>query len=104
MNAPRSPDPAVSGDPTGGAERKRADGSTAAAVARLASDTGRMLRGRLSGLRLELDDGGIVLRGTAHSFYAKQLALHAIMAGTRLPVVRNEIEVVLSVTRTRRGS
>jgi hypothetical protein len=65
-----------------------------AAVARLASEAGERLRGRLSGLRLELHGGGVVIRGTARSFYAKQLALHAVMTGTHLPVVRNEIEVV----------
>ena len=65
----------------------------AAEIGRLAADTAEKLRGRLSGLRLELHDGGVVLRGTARSFYAKQLALHAVMAGTALPIVRNEIEV-----------
>lgn len=63
-------------------------------VARLAAQAAEKLRGRLSGLRLELHGGGIIIRGTARSFYAKQLALHAVMTGTHLPVVRNEIEVV----------
>jgi hypothetical protein len=66
----------------------------AAEIARLAAETAEKLRGRLSGLRLELHGGGVVLRGTARSFYAKQLAQHAVMNGTDLPVVRNEIEVV----------
>jgi hypothetical protein len=72
------------------------DGKAAevAAVERLASETERKLRGRLSGLRLELRGGGIVIRGTARSFYAKQLAQHAVMKGIDLPIVRNEIEVV----------
>jgi hypothetical protein len=65
----------------------------AAEIARLAAHTAEKLRGRLSGLRLELHAGGVVLRGTAQSFYAKQLAQHAVMAGTDLPIVRNEIEV-----------
>jgi hypothetical protein len=68
--------------------------SVAADVDRLIAETGEKLRGRLSGLRLELHHGGIVIRGTARSFYAKQLALHAVMTGTHLPIVRNEIEVV----------
>jgi hypothetical protein len=68
--------------------------SVAAEIDRLAAETGRMLRGRLTGLRIELLGGGVVLSGTARSFYAKQLALHAVMTGTRLPVVRNEIRVV----------
>ena len=66
----------------------------AAEIDRLAADTAEKLRGRLSGLRLELHGGGVVLRGTAQSFYAKQLAQHAVMSGTDLPIVRNEIEVL----------
>ena len=75
-------------------ERDRRRTAVAAAIDRLAAETAEKLRGRLSGLRLELHGGGIVLRGTARSFYAKQLALHAVMTGTDLPIVRNEIEVV----------
>lgn len=63
-------------------------------IDRLAAATAERLRGRLSGLRLELRGGGVVLRGTARSFHAKQLAQHAVMTGTDLPIVRNEIEVV----------
>lgn len=70
------------------------DPTVAAEIDRLAAETGRQLRGRLSDLQIELRDRGVVLRGTARTFYAKQLALHAVMRGTRLPVVRNEIEVV----------
>jgi hypothetical protein len=68
--------------------------AVAAAIDRLALETGEKLRGRVAGLRIELRGGGVVLRGTARSFYAKQLALDAVMKGTHLPVVRNEIEVV----------
>ena len=68
--------------------------SRAAEIERLAADTAKKLRGRLSRLRLELRGGGVVLHGTARSFYAKQLAQHAVMKGTDLPIVRNEIEVV----------
>jgi hypothetical protein len=68
--------------------------SVATRIDRLAVETRRMLRGRLADLRLEQCDGGIVLRGTARSFYAKQLAQHAVMNGTDLPIVRNEIQVV----------
>jgi hypothetical protein len=64
-----------------------------AEIDRLAARTGKMLRGRLTGLRIELRGEGVVLCGTARSFYAKQLAQHAVMTGTELPIVRNEIEV-----------
>lgn len=69
-------------------------GRKAAEIGRLAAETAEKLRGWLSGLRLELHAGGVVMRGTARSFYAKQLAQHAVMTGTALPIVRNEIEVI----------
>jgi hypothetical protein len=59
----------------------------------LAAQTGKLLRGRLTGLRIEVRVDGVVLHGQARSFYAKQLAQHAVMNGTELPIVRNEIEV-----------
>jgi hypothetical protein len=65
-----------------------------AEIERLAAQTGEILRGRVTGLRIEVRGGGVVLRGTAQSFYAKQLAQHAVMSGTDLPIVRNEIEVL----------
>jgi hypothetical protein len=34
-----------------------------------------------------------VLRGRARTYYAKQLAQHAVMQATALPILRNEIEV-----------
>ncbi len=63
-------------------------------IDRLAAQTGAGLRGRLISLRIELRGSGVVLRGTARSFYVKQLAQHAIMTGTALPIVGNEIEVI----------
>jgi hypothetical protein len=74
-------------------ERNPQAASVVAEIDRLASDTAEKLRGRLSNLRLELHGDGVVLRGTARSFYAKQLAQHAVMTSTELPIVRNEIEV-----------
>jgi hypothetical protein len=52
------------------------------------------LSGRLRDFRLEVADAGIVLHGRARTYYAKQLAQHAIMAAIALPILRNEIEVV----------
>ena len=37
---------------------------------------------------------GLVLRGHAHTYYSKQLAQHAVMAATSLPIRANEIEVL----------
>jgi hypothetical protein len=36
---------------------------------------------------------GKALRGFAHTYYAKQLAQHAVMEATKLPILANEIEV-----------
>jgi hypothetical protein len=36
---------------------------------------------------------GLVLRGRAQTFYTKQLAQHAVMRATALPILANEIEV-----------
>jgi hypothetical protein len=44
-------------------------------------------------LRLVIRDGGLVLRGHAHTYHAKQLAQHAVMGATKLPIRANEIEV-----------
>jgi hypothetical protein len=35
----------------------------------------------------------LVLQGQAHTYYAKQLAQHALLEATRLPIRANEIEV-----------
>ena len=51
------------------------------------------LGGRVRDFRLLLHDCGIVLRGRADTFHAKQLAQHAVMNEIGLPIVANEIEV-----------
>jgi hypothetical protein len=52
------------------------------------------LSGRLREFRLEVHDAGVVLRGRARTYFAKQFAQHTVMAATDLPILRNEIEVV----------
>jgi len=54
----------------------------------------RELRGRLSEFRVSADGEGLVLSGTAPSFYVKQLAQHAVRRLTPLRIVRNDIEVM----------
>jgi hypothetical protein len=44
-------------------------------------------------LRLALRGGGVVLQGHARTFYAKQLAQHALMRIARLVIAANEIQV-----------
>jgi hypothetical protein len=55
------------------------------------------LQGRLGGqvrdFRLVVAAKGLILKGRAHTYYAKQLAQHAVMEATRLPILANEIEV-----------
>lgn len=51
------------------------------------------LSGRLQDLRLKRGSTGLVLRGRVRTYYAKQLAQHAVMAATDFPIMRNDIEV-----------
>lgn len=55
----------------------------------------RQLTGRVSvrDLRVLVEDRGLVLRGRAATYYAKQIAQHAAMEATGLPILANEIEV-----------
>lgn len=51
------------------------------------------LRGRLINLRVVSRGDGIVLQGKSSTFYVKQLALHAVMKATSLPIRGIEIAV-----------
>jgi osmotically-inducible protein OsmY len=51
------------------------------------------LSGRVRDIQLTVRDGGLVLRGHAHSYYAKQLAQQVVMEVARVPILVNEIEV-----------
>ena len=51
------------------------------------------LTGRVRNLQLLQHDGGLVLRGLARTYHAKQLAQHAVMSETKLPILANEIDV-----------
>jgi hypothetical protein len=53
----------------------------------------RRLNGRVRDFRLLLQDNGLILQGYAFTYYAKQLAQHAIMQATGLPILANDIEV-----------
>lgn len=54
----------------------------------------KSLRGRLFDASLSVRPDGVVLHGTAGSYYVKQMAQHAVMEHLSLPLVANEIEVV----------
>ena len=66
---------------------------TLAEATRLEAHVQSRLCGRVRDLRLSVHDKGIVLQGRTHTYYAKQLAQHAVMEATELPVLANDIEV-----------
>lgn len=49
--------------------------------------------GQLLDFRIVVQDDGLVLQGRARTYYAKQLAQHAVMEATGMPIRANEIEV-----------
>jgi hypothetical protein len=51
------------------------------------------LGGQIREFRLVVADKGLLLRGHARTYYAKQLAQHAVMEATGLPILANEIDV-----------
>jgi hypothetical protein len=51
------------------------------------------LGGRVRELHLVRRGSGLVLRGFARTYYEKQVAQHAVMKKTQLPLLANEIEV-----------
>jgi hypothetical protein len=48
---------------------------------------------RIRELQLVVVGRGLILRGRADTYYAKQLAQHAVMEVTELRILANEIEV-----------
>jgi hypothetical protein len=62
-------------------------------VAQLESHVQNQLNGRVRNLRLVVRVNGLILRGQAHTYYAKQLAQHVVMKLTWFPIQANEIEV-----------
>lgn len=51
------------------------------------------LQGRVRDFRLSLRDRGLVLNGCSRTYFAKQLAQHAVMQAVDLPICANDIEV-----------
>jgi hypothetical protein len=69
------------------------DLATAGGVTELEASIQCRLAGYVREFRLVVVDKGLVLRGHAHSYYAKQLAQHAVLERTELRIFANEIEV-----------
>jgi len=76
------PTPATATSPPGGPE-----------MAQLEAHVQARLHGRVRHFRLVVCGGGLILTGRAPTYYAKQLAQHAVMEATALPILANEIEV-----------
>ncbi len=70
---------------------------TEAATRECLTQVEEQIRGRLTGrvrdFQLLVGDRGLILRGLAHTWYAKQLAQHAVMESSNQPIQANEIEV-----------
>ncbi len=72
---------------------KAIDVTTAEGAAELEASVVGRLGARLRDFRLVVTDKGVILRGQAHTYHVKQLAQHAVMRATPLPIVANEIAV-----------
>ena len=51
------------------------------------------LGSRVRHVRVMCRNNGVILQGSAHTYYAKQLAQQSVMEVTDLPILANEIEV-----------
>jgi hypothetical protein len=60
----------------------------------IVTEIDRQLRGRLWQFNVTGEEQGLVLSGEAPSFYVKQLAQHAVRRLTKLPIARNDIQVL----------
>lgn len=69
------------------------DLTTASGAAELEARIQYRLGGQIRKFQLIVVEGGLILRGRAHTYYAKQLAQHAVMEVTELRILANEIEV-----------
>lgn len=49
---------------------------------------------RVRRLKVVAVEGGLILKGQSPTYYAKQLAQHALLKATETPILANEIEVV----------
>ena len=67
--------------------------TTQAGIDQLETRLQGQLSGRVRNLHLAMEESGVVLHGIARTYYAKQLAQHAFMRETQLPLAANEIEV-----------
>ena len=62
-------------------------------IGRLETHVRSRLNGRVHDFHLVAQADGLILRGHAHTYYAKQIAQHLVMEETKLSIRSNEIEV-----------
>jgi hypothetical protein len=74
-------------------EQAQTDAATRETLARIEEHVRYRLTGLLRDFQLVFRDNGLVLRGQVHTYYAKQLAQHAVMEVSSLPIGANEMEV-----------
>ena len=74
-------------------EQAEPDIATREALARIEEHVRHRLTGILGDFQLAFRDNGLVLRGRVHTYHAKQLAQHAVMEASSLPIRANEIDV-----------
>ena len=60
---------------------------------RLEAQVLRRVGGRIRNLRVLVRHNGVVLQGRCATYHAKQIAQHAAMELTGLPILSNDIEV-----------
>jgi len=66
---------------------------SSAALEQLEASLQARMNRRIRDFQLLLRGPGLVLRGRAHTYYAKQLAQQAVLEATTLPILANEIQV-----------
>jgi hypothetical protein len=76
-------------------EQAQTDAATCETLVRIEEHVRYRLSGLLCDFHLVFQDKGLVLRGLVHTYRAKQLAQHAVMEVSSLPIRANEMEVSL---------
>ena len=74
-------------------EQAETETATRETLARIEEHVRCRLTGLLRDFQLVFRDKGLVLRGYVQTYYAKQLAQHAVMEASSLPIRANEMEV-----------
>jgi hypothetical protein len=73
--------------------RTRIDPAARAVLDEIEASVQHGLCGRLCDFHVTFENGGLVLCGRTHTYYAKQLAQHLVMEASDLPIQANVIEV-----------